>query len=217
MHDTSLIAGSTFADLYGAKEKIVIDIGGMDVYNCGATLRRFFEDKGMKYISIDLESHPSVDIVVKPSEKLPFEDGSVDLIVSTSCFEHDPCFWLTFKEMSRIVKLGGYIYVNAPSNGNYHGFPGDNWRFYSDAGQALAYWSGIKMGNEKIYPCSVEETFHILPLNDIWCDFVCIWKRVNTTESSIIVHEDKIKNTGLLENSLTNKGLKIIKKMYRTI
>ena len=217
MHDTSLISGKTFSEIYGGLGKIVIDIGGMDVYNCGATLRNFFEEKGMKYICVDLEKHPTVDIVVKPGEKLPFEDGSIDLIVSTSCFEHDPCFWLTFKEMCRIVKVGGYIYVNAPSNGNYHGFPGDNWRFYSDAGQALAYWSGIQMGNEKIFPSKVEETFHILPLNDIWCDFVCVWKRVDNCETSILVSEEKIKNIGQLENSLINKGLKLIKKMYRTI
>jgi len=48
--------------------------------------------KGMKYVCIDMEADASVDIVVPPGEKLPFEDGSVDLIVSTSCFEHDPCF-----------------------------------------------------------------------------------------------------------------------------
>jgi SAM-dependent methyltransferase len=217
MHDTSLLAGSNFSEIYGSSGKVVIDIGGMDVYNCGATLRKFFEEKGMKYICVDLEPHSTVDIVVKPGEKLPFDDGSIDLIVSTSCFEHDPCFWLTFKEMCRIVKVGGYIYVNAPSNGNYHGFPGDNWRFYSDAGQALAYWSGIKMGDEKIFPSKVEETFHILPLNDIWCDFVCVWKRIDKCETSILVSEETIKNAGPLENSLTNKGLKLIKKMYRTI
>ena len=46
----------------------------------------------MKFVCIDMEADPSVDILVQPGEKLPFEDGSVDLIVSTSCFEHDPCF-----------------------------------------------------------------------------------------------------------------------------
>ena len=217
MHDTSLLAGSTFSEIFGGPNKIVIDIGGMDVYNCGATLRKFFEEKGMKYICVDLEYHSTVDIVVKPGEKLPFDDGSVDLIVSTSCFEHDPCFWLTFKEMCRIVKVGGYIYVNAPSNGNYHGFPGDNWRFYSDAGQALAYWSGKQISNEKVYPSIVDETFHILPLNDIWCDFVCVWKRVDTPDKSILVSDEKIKNVGPFEKTLTNKGLKLIKKMYRTV
>jgi SAM-dependent methyltransferase len=217
MHDTSKIAGATFSEIYGGENKVVVDIGGMDVYNCDASLRKFFEEKGMKYICVDLESHYTVDIVVKPGEKLPFEDGSIDLIVSTSCFEHDPCFWLTFKEMCRIVKVDGYIYVNAPSNGNYHGFPGDNWRFYSDAGQALAHWSGIQMGNETVFPCIVEETFHILPLKDIWCDFVCVWKRVIERDTSIVTSENVLNKIGPLQKTLSDKGLNIIKRMYRTV
>jgi SAM-dependent methyltransferase len=212
MHDTSCLSGSAFSETYGSNGKIVVDIGGMDVYNCGATLRKYFEEKGMTYISIDLEAHPTVDIVVKPGEKLPFEDGSIDLIVSTSCFEHDPCFWMTFKEMCRIVKSGGYIYVNAPSNGNYHCHPGDNWRFYSDAGQALAYWSGIQIANEKIFPDKVVETFHILPLNDIWCDFVCIWQRVENRETEIVVQPNIYNNVGILEKALHNKGITTKKK-----
>jgi hypothetical protein len=70
-------------------------------------------------------------------------------------------FWLTFKEMTRIIKLDGFIYVNAQSNGFYHTYPGDNWRFYKDVGQSLAYWSGIQVANEEIYPVKVIETFHI--------------------------------------------------------
>jgi len=213
MHDTSSLCGLAFSEVYGGINKIVLDIGGMDVYNCGATLRKFFEDRGMKYISIDLEPHPTVDIVVKPGEKLPFEDGSVDLIVSTSCFEHDPCFWLTFKEMCRVVKLGGYIYVNAPSNGNYHCHPGDNWRFYSDAGQALAYWSGVQINNEIVYPSKVIETFHILPLKDIWCDFVCVWQRVTNKETSITIPRTISETVGILEQTLHIKGLTTKKKM----
>ncbi|MFP4076345.1 MAG: hypothetical protein ACLFTD_07650 [Halochromatium sp.] len=43
--------------------------------------------------------------------------------------------------MLRVVKRGGLIYLNAPSNGSYHGYPFDHWRFYPDAGRALASWS----------------------------------------------------------------------------
>lgn len=209
MHDTALIAGELFSKMYGGGNKIVVDIGGLDM--CGS-LRNFFTDKGMTYICVDLDAHPSVDIVVKPGEKIPFENGSVDLIISTSCFEHDPCFWLTFKEMSRILKLDGFIYINAPSNGVYHCYPGDNWRFYSDAGQALAYWSGIQMGNEDVFPTKVVETFHILPLNDIWTDFVCIWKRTNNKETNITVSKELSSTIGILEKALHENGLKTKKK-----
>lgn len=209
MHDTALIAGASFAEIYGSPEKVVIDIGGQNV---NGSLRSFFTSKGMKYICLDITEHPSVDIVIKPGDKLPFDTGSIDLIVSTSCFEHDPCFWLTFKEMSRILRMGGYIYINAPTNGPYHCYPGDNWRFYSDAGQALAFWSGTAVSTEEVHPVKVVETFHILPKNDIWIDFICVWQRVAERETTITVSPEVSKTIGKLQKSIHDKSLKTVAK-----
>lgn len=209
MHYTSLKSGHAFANTYGSTSGLVIDIGGRNV---NGSLRSFFEDKGMKFLCVDMEADKSVDIVTPPGEKLPFEDGSVDLIVSTSCFEHDPCFWMTFKEMTRIIKPTGYIYINAPTSGPYHGYPGDNWRFYSDAGQALAYWSSKQISNENIFPVKVVETFNVL--GDCWNDFVCVWKRVDieNKETTITTNLDIIKNIGILEKTINEYGLQTRKK-----
>ena len=112
MHDTALLSGKSFAKIYCKPGMTVVDIGGRNV---NGSLRPLFTQRGAKFICIDMESDPSVDIVIKPGDPLPFETGSVDIVVSTSCFEHDPVFWLTFKEMARIVRLDGYIYINAPN------------------------------------------------------------------------------------------------------
>jgi SAM-dependent methyltransferase len=209
MHYTSLKSGQAFSESYGIPNGLVVDLGGRNV---NGSLRGFFEKKGAKFVCVDMDADASVDIVVPPGDKLPFEDGSVDLIVSTSCFEHDPCFWLTFKEMTRIIKPSGYIYINAPTSGPYHTYPGDNWRFYSDAGQALAYWSGKQVSNENIYPVKVIETFNVL--GNVWNDFICVWQRVNieNIEKNIVVHDDIIKNIGILEQTINNYGLKTRKK-----
>ena len=209
MHNTSLISGKAFSESYGNPNSLVIDLGGRDV---NGSLRSFFETKGMKYVCIDMEADATVDIVIQPGEKLPFEDGSVDLIVSTSCFEHDPCFWLTFREMTRIIKPSGYIYINAPTSGPYHTYPGDNWRFYSDAGQALSYWSGKQISNETVYPVKVIETFNVL--GDVWNDFVCVWQRVNieNAEKNIVVSDEIRNNIGILEQTINNHGLRTRKK-----
>lgn len=201
MHDTASKSGELFALSYGGVNKVVVDIGGQDL---NGSLRSFFENLGMKYICVDIEPHISVDIVIKPGDKLPFNNGTIDLIVSTSCFEHDPCFWITFKEMTRITKLGGFIYVNAPSDGAYHCHPGDNWRFYSDAGQALSYWSSFQFSNEPVFPVKVVETFHILPKHDVWCDFVCVWERVDEKQSDIVVSKNIIEKNGILEKMLND-------------
>ena len=197
MHYTSLISGRAFTESYGIPNGLVVDIGGRNV---NGSLRSFFETKGMKFVCVDMEADSS------------FDDCSVDLIVSTSCFEHDPCFWLTFKEMTRIVKTSGYIYINAPTSGPYHTYPGDNWRFYSDAGQALSYWSGKQIANETIYPVKVIETFNVL--GSVFNDFVCVWQRVNieNIEKTILVHNEIINKIGILEKTINNYGLKTRKK-----
>jgi SAM-dependent methyltransferase len=199
MHDTAMISGALFGKIYGKEGMKVLDVGGQ---NINGSLRQPFEDLlKIKYTSLDIEEHPSVDIVMNPGDVFPFEDESFDLIVSTSCFEHDPCFWMTFREMCRIIKKGGYIYVNAPSNGPYHGHPGDNWRFYSDAGQALAYWSGRTIDGTS-YPVKLEETFHVLPYRDIWIDFVSVWKRVDIKEEFIKLTDEVRMKYGPLRKAI---------------
>lgn len=206
MHNTCLTSGEGFSKTYGGKNLVVVDIGGRSV---NGSLRSCFINQGMKFICVDMEPDPSVDIVVIPGDKLPFEDASVDLVISTSCFEHDPCFWMTFREMCRITKVGGFIYVNAPSNGPFHGFPGDNWRFYRDASQALAYWSCKKIGNEPIFPCKVEEMFFIEPKGDVWRDFVTVWQRTDEITDSIVLSEEIIIKEGKLKKYIQEAGFTI--------
>ena len=122
--------------------------------------------------------------------------------------------------MCRIVKPTGYIYVNAPSASPYHMYPGDNWRFYSDAGQTLAYWSGKQISDEKIFPVKVIETFTIV--NNEFNDFVCVWQRVDS-DSEIIVQPEIItptekknetKNKLCYENDIM---IKVYNKMNREV
>jgi hypothetical protein len=104
------------------------------------------------------------------------------------------------------------MYVNAPTNGVYHCYPGDNWRFYSDAGQALAYWSSYQSSNEPVFPVKVIETFHILPKKNIWVDFVCVWQRVDETQTDITVSKTISQTTGTLEKELNGNQFPTRKK-----
>lgn len=184
MHDTALLAGERFAWCYcnpTATDRPfrILDVGGRDV---NGSLRQFFGH--CEFTCLDIEPHASVDVVIEPGQSIPYPDGYFDAIVSTSCFEHDPCFWITFLEMARVVKQGGYMYVNAPNHGPYHGYPGDNWRFNRDASQALAVWA-----SKNKWPVRVLETFYVLPINEGWIDFVAVWQRtdVSETETNVVL------------------------------
>ena len=158
MHLSALNIGRAFFELYAQPDSRILDVGSYDV---NGTLRQV-APPGAPYTGIDLTAGPGVDLVLEDPRRYPFPADSFDLVVSTSCFEHDPMFWVSFLEMLRVLRPGGYIYVNAPSNGGYHGFPRDHWRFYPDAGLALQDW-GRMMGQT----VSLVESF-IAPQHYAW-------------------------------------------------
>lgn len=166
MHDTAMASGEEFFRYYGTRLSRILDVGSADV---NGTLRPV-APTGSTYVGIDLTDGPGVDVPLRDPYKFPFLDSSFDLIVSSSCFEHDPMFWLTFLEMCRVRAPDGYIYLSAPANGPYHGHPGDCWRFYADSGKALVEWA-----KRNKHDISLLESFHIPPRHDIWIDYVAIF------------------------------------------
>lgn len=171
MHNSAMESGKKFANTYCGLGMKILDVGGL---NINGSLRSVFEDMGCSYISLDTMAHPSVDVVCAPQDPFPFDDSTFDAAVSTSCFEHDTMFWMTFRDMCRVVKVGGFLYMNAPSTGPYHGYPGDCWRFYADAGKALESWSHFKIEN-KSYPVELICQYFE---DSSWKDNICIWKKL---------------------------------------
>lgn len=139
MHPTALMNGKRFFDAYvaplGAVE--VVDIGAQDV---NGSLKSVCPSQA-RYVGVDFVAGKGVDVVLTDPYHLPFDTGSVDVIVSSSCFEHSEMFWVLFLEIIRVLKPEGLFYLNAPANGDFHRFPVDCYRFYPDSGIALAKWA----------------------------------------------------------------------------
>ena len=93
------------------------------------------------YVGVDFEPGNGVDIILEDPYQLPFGDGTFDACVASSCFEHAEFFWLVFDEVMRVLRPHGLFYLNAPSNGWFHRYPVDCWRFYPDSGHALVNWA----------------------------------------------------------------------------
>lgn len=133
MHFSAMDNCQEFIEKYDINNCSVLDVGSMNV---NGTVKGLFTDVGCKYTGLDIEAGDNVDVVMALGDKFPFKDNSFDVIVSTSCLEHDPAFWLTVAEMMRVSS--GYIYLNAPSAQKYHAYPIDCWRFLADSMAALA-------------------------------------------------------------------------------
>jgi SAM-dependent methyltransferase len=170
VHDTALDYGRAFFHTYmpNAGDLTIVDIGSRDV---NGSLRSV-APQDCTYVGIDFAEGRGVDVVLADPYVLPFADATVDTVVSSSCFEHAEFFWLLFNEALRILKPSGILYINAPSNGTFHRYPVDCWRFYPDCGVALQNW-GRRCG----YNCALLESFVGQRKTDVWIDFVAVFVR----------------------------------------
>jgi hypothetical protein len=160
--------GAAFFNTYlkNTEDLTIVDIGSQDV---NGSLRSVAPTNN-KYIGVDFAEAKGVDVVITDPYSLPFEDESVDAVVSSSCFEHSEMFWLTFLEGLRILKPSGLMYINAPSNGVYHPYPGDSWRFFPDAGRSLSKWAQRNGFNTILL-----ESYISYDHSDFWHDFVSVF------------------------------------------
>ena len=171
MHSSALESFLDFQKTYlnSLKSKNSIKVAEIGSYNYNSGIKKNIFNE-LEYIGVDIQKGPNVDIVLDNPYKFPFEDNSIDVIISISAFEHTEFFWLTYLEILRVLKPDGLFFLNAPSNGKYHRYSTDNWRFYPDSSISLAKW-----GKKNNYNPQVLEhyTNQVMGL-DIWNDNVSV-------------------------------------------
>lgn len=123
----------------------VVDVGAKTSHDAHLTHRSLFEGYSHDYVGIDVQPGNNVDLVMPGLYTIPVESESADIVVSGQVFEHVPFFWTTFLEMARILKVGGHIFLSAPSRGHTHAHPYDCWRFYPDGFRSLAAFAKLRL------------------------------------------------------------------------
>jgi SAM-dependent methyltransferase len=173
VHTTAFENCRAFFNTYGADIRSaapaahVVEIGSQDV---NGTLRGIFPAE-FKYTGVDFVAGKGVDLVLDDPYSLPLAGESVDVVLSSSCFEHSEMFWVVFLEILRVLKPGGLFYLDVPSNGTFHRYPVDCWRFYPDSGRALVAWarrSGLR-------PAMLESYTSSQMNNEVWSDYVAVF------------------------------------------
>lgn len=94
------------------KNTRVHDVGSGDI---NGNNRHLF-DESCTYTGNDVFAARNVDIVCKTSE-IPYPNESLDAIISTECFEHDPEYGLSFKKIVDLLKPGGLFCFTCASTG----------------------------------------------------------------------------------------------------
>lgn len=120
----------------------VLDVGGSDL---NGSYREIFQKPQFAFTSADVTRGPGVQVVIEDPYRMPIDDGAFDIVISGQMLEHCEFFWLTFSEMVRVLRPGGYIFLIAPSAGPEFRYPVDCYRFYPDAYRALARWANCAL------------------------------------------------------------------------
>jgi SAM-dependent methyltransferase len=116
----------------------VIEIGSLDI---NGTIRRFFSD--CQYVGVDVGEGPCVDLVCSGHE-VDHADNTYDTSCSCNCFEHNPHWVETFRNMWRMTRVGGLVFVAVPTtgtreHGTHESIPEDSpltlqkgWNYYKN-------------------------------------------------------------------------------------
>lgn len=169
MHKTAEQNAQRFFNKYVYPNNNDITILEIGSYIGGFNIRSL-NPKNSKYVGVDLSEGPGVDVVLTDPYVLPFDDNTFDYVISSSCFEHIDFFWESYLEIMRVLKPSGVFYLNAPSNGDFHRFPIDSWRFFPDSGHSLIRW-----GNRNGYNSILLEQYTSNKDSDIWSDYVGVF------------------------------------------
>ena len=104
----------------------VLDVGaGTCPYRKLFSHCEYYSQDFKKYDGVKLGgtcSYGNIDIV-SSIEDIPVEDESFDVILCTEVLEHVPEPMLAIKEMARILKPGGHIFITAPLGSGLHQLP----------------------------------------------------------------------------------------------
>ncbi len=113
------------------KGKKVLKIGTGTKYD-------FYKDafKLSNVICSDIHMLFKVDVVAD-AHSLPFHDDSFDLVFASEVLEHTIKPWIAAKEITRVTRLDGEIYMQTPFCYPYHAIPYDFFRFSPSGLRAL--------------------------------------------------------------------------------
>ena len=122
----------------------LIDIGGGE--NCN--YRKIL--KYANYTSVNIEKNINPDFLIKVNEKIPIKDNSFDICLMFNVLEHIYDWDFIFREVKRLLKNKGKIYLIIPFLYPIHAAPNDYVRV--TASYLKKFLDKNQFSNIKIYP-----------------------------------------------------------------
>lgn len=152
MHLPSIELMKRFTDEYIPKDKEIkiLDVGSRIIEGQEqiGSYRQCFKNEKWKYVGVDIEPGNNVDVVMS-EYGIPFEDEKFDVVISGQTLEHVEFPWVFIKELARVLKKGGFMFLIAPALIHEHRHPIDTFRYYRDGMISLAKWAELEVIESK--------------------------------------------------------------------
>ncbi len=141
MHDTAMTETERFVETYLGKTRVrVAELGSKDV---NGSIRPAF--KNADYVGFDVEAGKGVDVVMSDGYTINSPSESFDVAVAVNCMEHVRKPWVLVRELARILKPGGLMFLVIPTRWGYHAYPIDCWRCYAEGMRGLLEEAGMEV------------------------------------------------------------------------
>ena len=138
---------------------VVLELGSRRVEGTPSTLRKnWLAPHAREYIGTDIQEGDDVDIVTdlhNLSES--FGENRFDGIVACSVLEHIQYPWIAVVEICRVLKPGGFVFMQTHHSFPIHAHPSDYWRFTEEGLRALFHQQvGFEIiGTRSDFPCAI--------------------------------------------------------------
>ena len=122
----------------------VLDVGGersnLDVYEFRA------DPDVRRWLYLNISAAKSPDLVADGAH-MPLSRASVDTAVCLETLEHVPDPVAVVREVSRVLRIGGFLVLSVPFLGPIHSAPQDFWRFTEYQVKRMLEGAGLQIVN----------------------------------------------------------------------
>ncbi|MGE0741677.1 MAG: methyltransferase domain-containing protein [Hyphomonadaceae bacterium] len=132
---------------YGAQQilKATEQKGGMAL-DCGAGSRTYTSEN---LVQVEITPYDNIDVLAV-NQSLPFADDSFDAVISLDVLEHVSDPFASAREIARVLKPGGILFVDVPFMQVEHGYPHH-------------YFNMTRMGLRQLFEGLLDCKAHVVP------------------------------------------------------
>lgn len=187
-HGTHLAYLSALANKPGMR---VLEIGSREVTGKSSARCRYFDRA--TYVGFDYYAGENVDVIGDAHQLADYFDEPFDVIFATSVFEHLAMPWLVAEEISKVLKVGGTLFIETHFSYVSHERP---WHFFQFSDLALRALFSPALGFECVeasmsnplvarFATQASEYLRLQPVSGLYCHSAFLGRKKNAVDGFV--------------------------------